>query len=82
MGLNSDISTLIPVEAWQSAMAAFYGALHHGPEAAWRAACAAMLEAWPGAKWHEVQVPDDSDEIRYMLKKNAHTLPLPTEPAP
>jgi hypothetical protein len=44
-----------------------------------RTALAAALSAWPNAKWHEVQVPDDSDEVRYMLKKVGLILPLPKE---
>lgn len=45
------------------------------------AACLAMLNAWMGTKpiWREIQVPDDSDEVRYMLKKTAIILPLPKE---
>jgi hypothetical protein len=45
------------------------------------AACLAMLNAWEGGKWHTVQVPDDSDEVRYMLKKVGIILPLPKEGA-
>lgn len=43
-----------------------------------RAAIAAALNAWPGVKPHEVQVPDDtSDDIRYVLKTVGIILPLP-----
>ena len=41
-------------------------------------AIAAALNAWPGVKPHEVQVPDDtSDDIRYVLKTVGIILPLP-----
>jgi hypothetical protein len=46
-----------------------------------RAALAAGLAAWPGVKEHTIQVPDDSDEVRYMLKTIGLILPLPTEPS-
>jgi hypothetical protein len=40
---------------------------------------AAAIAAWPDVKWHTVQVPDDSDEVRYMLKKVGIILPMPQE---
>jgi hypothetical protein len=47
----------------------------------WLAALTAALNAWEGVKWHTVQVPDDSDEVRYMLKKVGIILPLPKDAA-
>lgn len=44
-----------------------------------RATIAAALAAWPERKWHEIQVPDNSGEVRYTLKKIGLILPLPTE---
>ena len=41
---------------------------------------AAALQAWPGVKENKVQVPDDSDEIRYTLKTTDIILPLPEAP--
>lgn len=41
-----------------------------------RAALLAGLKAWPGMKKHKVQVPDDSDEVRYTLKTVGIVLPL------
>ena len=46
----------------------------------WRAAIAAAINAWPGVKENKVQVPDDSDEIRYTLKTTGIILPLPEAP--
>ena len=40
---------------------------------------ATVINSWPGVKWHEIQVPDDSDEVRYMLKKIGVILPLTQE---
>jgi hypothetical protein len=45
-----------------------------------RVACRTMLNAWPGMKWHEIQVPDNSAEVRYMLKKTGVILPLTETP--
>jgi hypothetical protein len=37
----------------------------------------AMLQAWPGMKHYQIQVPDDlSDDIRYTLKTVGILLPL------
>lgn len=42
---------------------------------------AACLNAWPRMRKHRIQVPDDSDEIRYILKTVGIILPLPQENA-
>lgn len=48
--------------------------------AAMEKAAIALLEAWPGASEHTIQVPDDeSDDIRYKLKKIGIILPFSGE---
>ena len=69
----------IPPEAWQAAMRTYHREVRRNPGNAWQAAIRAGIEAWPGMKWHEIQVPDNSDEVRYMLKKTGIILPLTTE---
>ncbi len=34
------------------------------------------LMAWPGIELHKVQVPDDSDDVRYTLKTKGILLPI------
>jgi len=66
-------------EAWKAAMIAYHSSVKLGPDEAWKIALSTALNAWPDVKWHEPQVPDNSDEVRYMLRKVGIILPLSKE---
>ena len=77
----------IPDEVVEAAKTTYTAEIYKGKASsreyheAMREAIAAALNAWPLIKEHKVQVPDDSDEIRYTLKTTGIILSLPQEPS-
>lgn len=66
----------IPDAAAEAADAAFEDPMGTPLMLAWKRAIAAALNAWPGVAEHKIQIPDNSDELRYTLKTIGLILPI------